>query len=408
MSIPLLSLLMVAPLTAAIVPCSIDPLLKAPDNWQMTPEQFETKFTHGKNKLYVWLTHDKTRAKMIPGLYPNARIELSAFEGKVPAQEVLVDFAEGQLNLVSISFYNRGDNGDISGEVLKERFMTIGKALGETLKIRPQARKANPSNGLLTEGFGWDSPQTGVALLEHNENALIGGEREFLRLRIARPKARGALAASMLHSRGGAAAKLGDLPRQVTRTADGSVLINTVPMVDQGAKGYCVAASVQRVFEYYGIGADMHQIAQVAGSDPQRGTSILAMAAELDRIDYRFKTRLDIIAMGQPLTEAEKKRGQYLVGKPVDQDKLLKAVRNSIDAGLPLLWALELGRYPEKPQLTPQAAGGHMRLIIGYDDKASEILFSDSWGAGHELKRMAMTDAYRATHGLFILKPTVR
>ncbi len=408
MRLPLLSFLMVAPLTAAVVPCSIDPLLNVPDNWQMTPEQFETQFTHGKNKLYVWLTQDKTRAKMIPGLYPNARIELNAFDGKVPAQEVLVDFADGRLNLVSISFYNRGDNGDVSGEVLKERFLTIGKALGERLKIRPQARKANPSNGLLTEGFGWDSPQAGVALLEHNENAFGGGEREFLRLRIARPKASGALAASMLHSRGGAAAKLGDLPRQVKRGDDRAVLIDKVPMVDQGAKGYCVAASVQRVFEYYGIGADMHQIAQVAGSDPQRGTSILAMAAELDKIDYRFKTRLDIIAMGQPLTEVEKKRGQYFVGKPVDQDKLLKAVRNSIDAGLPLLWALELGRYPEKPQLNPQTAGGHMRLIIGYDDQANEVLFSDSWGAGHELKRMSMTDAYRATHGLFILKPTVR
>jgi len=48
-----------------------------------------------------------------------------------------------------------------------------------------------------------------------------------------------------------------------------------------------------------------------------------------------------------------------------------------------------------------------MRLIIGYNDKTEEIIFSDSWGAGHEAKRMKMSDAYKASHGLFVLKPTV-
>ena len=31
-----------------------------------------------------------------------------------------------------------------------------------------------------------------------------------------------------------------------------------------------------------------------------------------------------------------------------------------------------------------------MRMIIGYNDKTKAILFSDSWGAGHELKQMKM------------------
>ena len=48
-----------------------------------------------------------------------------------------------------------------------------------------------------------------------------------------------------------------------------------------------------------------------------------------------------------------------------------------------------------------------MRMIIGYNEKNSELLFSDSWGAGHELKRINMEHAYRASHGLFLLKPTV-
>ncbi|MDX1679698.1 MAG: C39 family peptidase [Akkermansiaceae bacterium] len=402
-----LLLLSASPLMANAIPCSLDPLIKAPSCWEMTPAEFEKQFSQGSNKLYRWLTADKTRAKLVPNLYSNANIELTAFEGAVPVQEAIVDFADGKLNLISISFYNRGDNGPISKEVFKERYMTIGKALGQSIGIKPRERRAKPTDGLLTEGYLWNSTKVATALLEHNEGALDDGEREFLRLRMARPRASGMLAKSLTHSRGGAAIRLSELPRNVEKNDKGDVYVSGLPMVDQGNKGYCVAASVQRLFEYYGIGADMHQIAEIAGSDPKRGTSTLAMAKELDQIDYRFKTRLDILAMGKPLTEVEVKRDQYLVGDPYEERDFIKDVKRAIDEGLPLLWSLELGRYPEKPNLNPQTAGGHMRMIIGYNEKTGELLFSDSWGAGHELKRMNMQHAYHASHGLFLLKPTV-
>jgi hypothetical protein len=46
-----------------------------------------------------------------------------------------------------------------------------------------------------------------------------------------------------------------------------------------------------------------------------------------------------------------------------------------------------------------------MRLIIGYNDKTGEILYSDSWGAGHELKRMPLAQAVSMTTGLTTLEP---
>lgn len=395
-------------LYAASIPRSIDPLLKAGESWMMSPDDFEKIFTENNNRLYVWLTLDRTRAKLSRRLYGNMEIDLTAFDGQVPVQEVTVDFADGRLNLISVSIYNRADSGQITTEAFANRFKTAGKRVGELLVAKPQRRTADAKNGLLTEGYSWNSRETGVALLEYNEGALEKADREFLRLRVARPSAVGSLAASMTNTRGGAAAKLGDFPKNIKKEANGDVLISGMPMVDQGDKGYCVCASVQRVFEYYGIGADMHQIAQISDADPQRGTSTLIMAKELDKIDYRFKTRLDIVGMGQPMTEVEVKKGEYFIGKPVDERKFLKAIQSYIDSGLPLLWALELGIYPEVPQLNPQAAGGHMRLMIGYNDKTQEIIFSDSWGARHEAKRMKMSDAYKASHGLFVLKPTVR
>lgn len=47
-------------------------------------------------------------------------------------------------------------------------------------------------------------------------------------------------------------------------------------------------------------------------------------------------------------------------------------------------------------------------MIIGYNMAARQIIFTDSWGAGHEMKRMAMDDAYKASSGLFTMTPTVK
>ncbi len=46
-----------------------------------------------------------------------------------------------------------------------------------------------------------------------------------------------------------------------------------------------------------------------------------------------------------------------------------------------------------------------MRIIVGYNAATGEILYSDSWGAGHEEKRMAIDDAWTVTTGLGSLQP---
>jgi hypothetical protein len=46
-----------------------------------------------------------------------------------------------------------------------------------------------------------------------------------------------------------------------------------------------------------------------------------------------------------------------------------------------------------------------MRLIIGYNKQKEEVLFSDSWGAGHELKRLPLADAWTMTTGAMSIEP---
>jgi hypothetical protein len=62
-----------------------------------------------------------------------------------------------------------------------------------------------------------------------------------------------------------------------------------------------------------------------------------------------------------------------------------------------------LGIVPE--QNAPRTLGGHMRLIIGYNDQTGEILYTDSWGPGHELDRMSAGDAWTITTGLNTIEP---
>ena len=83
--------------------------------------------------------------------------------------------------------------------------------------------------------------------------------------------------------------------------------------------------------------------------------------------------------------------------------KFIRGIREQTVRGVPLFWSVQLGVYPE-PGI-PQTAGGHMRLIIGYNEEKGEIIYSDTWGAGHERKHMPDDWAWTITHNLFFLNP---
>jgi hypothetical protein len=221
----------------------------------------------------------------------------------------------------------------------------------------------------------------------------------------------------------------------VKKDANGDVFVTNIPMVDQGDKGYCAVATCQRVFNYYGIPCDQHDMAMAAGTHAGGGTNPEEMETALRRLQGRFKVHVRDLIHWDPkdyeklisdYNRAAKKEGlqtwqnyYYVPMRSFDSDvlravrlkgsefeKFKKSVKDYVDKGVPLLWGLTLGLYPESGQKTPQAGGGHMRLIIGYNDANNEIIFSDSWGSGHEFKRMASQDAYASTNGLYIIEPS--
>jgi hypothetical protein len=355
--------------------------------------------------------------------------------------ETIVRFDGDKPKDATVLFYGRGDTGEISEAqftaLIKSSIGALDALTGK--KFAPRGKDAK--SAVKADGVTW-STDTGHYTLEYsftkeNKSKGIPYRAEFIRLEILPPMGKKSLLETALANT--STAKRFDPRTQVKRESNGDVIIPTVPMVDQGQKGYCAVATAERVMRYYGVQTDANEIAQIANSDADRGTSSKEMVDGLKRIqgrlkirvkpeiesDYREFTRLvedynraAKRAKAKELPDPKKFMVMWTAYSSMDAailkevklkdsagyNKFLRTVSTNIDQGVPLAWSVQLGLYPE-PNI-PQGAGGHMRLIVGYNSKTQELIFSDSWGAGHEAKRMPTQDAWSITTGLTRIEPS--
>ena len=315
-----------------------------------------------------------------------------------------------------VVLYNKGDDGNIDKKEFESQVKAAQAALDSIcgVKGKKKAVAANES-GVKLRAWVWEW-ENGAAMLEAHSTGRgkKDFEAEFIRLRMAK---------EMSGLERGSASDAGsrrELAANVKRTDEGDVWIDNIPMVDQGEKGYCLPATVARVFSYYGMdGVDMHAMASMCDTIAGGGTTITGMLEALEKIGSRFHVRV------MTIKDKGKKQGPEEIveaynrlakrkGKPLsngfigvadrdidhalsifDQEileesfpvkkaamkKWFRPVYKSIDAGLPILWGIP----------------GHMRLIIGYNESKGIIYYSDTWGAGHEKKKMSALNAYMIT-----------
>ena len=176
-------------------------------------------------------------------------------------------------------------------------------------------------------------------------------------------------------------------------------------MVDHGDKGYSVVATAERILRCYGMNVSQYELAQLAASHRKRGTSICAMNGMLRGASQAFKVRVrehyslfgsrsfkQLVDRYNRVARRSKAPLSTLILKSPTSAASYKCferdIQQAIKQGTPLLWSMQLGVFPEKE--SPQAKGGHMRLIIGYNAETNEVLFSDSWGLGHGRKRLPL------------------
>ena len=418
--------------------------------WTWTAETFE-----GKMAPYGFRFLDAKR-QSATCTEPGALLFLSK-----PVYEARVFFGGEGIRRLELSNYNKGDAREALTQgafnaLVKELKEAIDGALAYPGQI---GRAAKPRPNFLVNRVQWAkrSPafQLEWACIEQHRSGgkLVPYSAEYVKvllvpLTCASAKDKAALTGEGMMVK---AKNLGQLRKSVQRNAEGDVWIDGIPMVDQGEKGYCAAASSERLLRYYGLEVDQHQIAQLAGTKAEGGTSLLGMAQAIERIGRRYQLdkkdliriedgknfmKSDLMKQIEQYNAIAKKQGESQIDwkdfvtaemsvdiqaiwaemKPeiLLQSRLrqrqgfnafLQDVKRYADAGIPLLWSCLVGIYPETPELEEEGAFGHMRMIIGYNAKTHEILYSDTWGEAHTLKRMKEENAWAMTKGLIALKP---
>ena len=422
-------LVMLLVISCAAVPAiELDALLTDKDLWSRTSEDFVQ--TYGPMG-FTWLSGEQHTARTRT---PN----LTLFGAPVVEADVLFD--AGQPKEFICNAYTRGDSGARDKEGFGAELDKWKKALMAYTKTQPREEKAGlVSSGVKQKVFVWKGSTGSLRLIysysTKDQDGRLGFRAEFIRITWSRPANSLGARNPLLPNRGGPAGAAEVDP--VTRDENGDVYLAGIPMVNQGDKGYCAVATTERVMRFYGLDVDQHQIAQLASSSAAGGTSPDAMVKALKRAGSKLGCRirvledLDIkevldrirrynkqakrahqpeIVFGQMIDVGAVYRSMNFevlkesrLDSRVQFSKFKSTIERYIDEGTPLAWSVVLGLVAETPPLHG-ALGGHMRLIIGYNNRTEELLYSDSWGQGHEFKRMPAGDAWAITTGLYAIE----
>ncbi|MDB6132891.1 MAG: hypothetical protein JWM59_1134 [Verrucomicrobiales bacterium] len=447
---------------------SLDWILDNPSLFTATHEEFEKNYD---KKTFMWLDKEKSRARFNPD-----RVDIKLRSDAVG--ETIVSFKEGKISGVLISVINKGDDGYIKEGPYKTALKLGSSVLGELAKVKESPRRKDETVSR-ANGSVW-STKKALYMLEHLwvPEEIRDGRRyfahcEFVRIRILPPQAQLGMQQNMVKTNVSRTV----LAKRVKREGD-KTWLEGVPMVDQGSKGYCAVASFERVMRYYGSQVDMHDLADLANAGAY-GTSPSGMKDAVHKMGVRsgMRTREPIFMEGKDYESLRKSYNRQakseLSGEVGEVDNLFELYREmdpgvcrkmrvkdpsfakfnaevvkSINAGVPVMWALQLGMFwedkiedsyeanrdrsggedddtkddanagdspkppkgeeaqPKRDKRPPEyMSGGHMRLIIGYNLKEKKIYYTDSWGPGHEIKGMDIGDAWTATMAIFMIEP---
>ncbi len=199
------------------------------------------------------------------------------------------------------------------------------------------------------------------------------------------------------------------LVSRVEKRENGDRVVQQIPMVDQGPKGYCVPATVERQLRYLGIPCDLYLLAMKGGTIMGGGTSVGGMMESIRSLCSIYGRSIQ-----SPAAEMNSKViGKYIdKGLPflwtcfVDRNHDRRVSERSKERQGVTDWAawkekIEENRKKELPQ--KEINTGHMRMIIGYNAETKEVAISDSWGEDYKERWMTYEEAAAMSQGEFTI-----
>ena len=314
----------------------------------------------------------------------------------IPATEMLViSDANGMVTLVDIIFFNKGDSAHSRN--MRQHIKRAGLDLKKNLArlLGEPGREKFGARGLQNSASVWKYGKVRFLVELRRE--------EYTILHVAYEAEAGDAKALPRKER---TIHRKNLAGNVRKNDSGDIWIENIPMVDQGPKGYCVPATVERILRYYGVTQiTMHQLADAGDTKQGGGTLVSHMNRAIT--PFRHKYDLDMRSCGEVR---------------------VSSLKRYIEQGIPVMWVMyvnpaavqfwnlsrqrrPLARSPQEWLKTvrkyrfPSGGGAHMCLIVGCNEKTDEIAISNSWGDREIVPawipvRFAVRISQRATYAL--------
>ena len=350
-----------------------------------------------------WPPESKTQTQSSFRLYYKKK---SPIGGAIPHTAVLYG-QNGRVDYISIMFANKGDS--VTFDLLdneRKALRAVNAAIDsdhEKLKAslamfgRPDRQSTGSGKAMKERILRWDVGNSSLLL--------AAVEDEYLALRI--------MPAELADQRGRPerinTTQAKKMARANVQKNDfGDVLIHNIPMVNQGPKGYCVPATLERCLRYMGIRADMYALAMAGKtglgggtyvSDIIEGTSDFVRRAgrKMQNISGKASVRdvKNFIENGQPVLWTMYSTNEYnLIANAITRQRM-KA--NDVK-----LWKKTLNELLKRsPKLKEDPDQSHICLVVGFNDATGELAVSDSWGPDYELRWISEDEAQDISAGNF-------
>ena len=402
--------------------------------WTTSPAKFIKN--NGSKYMYRWNSSQKKSLH-----YAANRTRKSLYFSDWQITEADFNFENNQLNNISLNIYNKSCPTNKQFAENKKTFLKFLEKIRLSINTLYKNKHSRISTELINSARCYScfwNPSSAYIILKwsydgSNQNNFIA---HYATVYIYRNKQTfNEISRSKV-----AVTNLSDLKSRIKTNKDGDRYLQ-VPMVDQGKRGYCVAACAERILKYYNVNVDQHILAQAANTS-NRGTDITEIESSMKKVGAKCNFRVKELSEYSPLIgnvnilkfikkynryakRADKKeiniskvRGYRQLFRMMDEETLVKTkikygkngfkkfklkVKATIDTGMPVLWVVMLGMVKEPKR--PQNMGGHMRLITGYNLKTDEIIYSDSWGKGHDFKKISWGKAWVMTQMAYVFIP---
>ncbi|WP_309399018.1 C39 family peptidase [Cerasicoccus maritimus] len=313
---------------------------------------------------------------------------------------------DGRVDMISIIFANKGDSISKDTVIGKEAIKQIADAIardGDTIS-KQLAALGEPEQ--LTTATGRNLKER-LHIWEWSGHVftLAVQDGEYVALRIIPPEQaanRGRperIASSALREQAKA---------NLDKRTNGDVVITNIPMVNQGPKGYCVPATLERVLRYMGVSADMYLLAMAGQTEIGGGTRVSDLingtegylksaGREMERKQFKLKARsiAKYIDDGQPILWT-----LYSTREFNDLANSNTQARSQYDNAEAWKKALK-EKLRSAPELIPNRETAHICMIIGYNSETDEIAISDSWGPQYAERWVPAEQAEQVSQGGF-------